>query len=305
MKKKKRKIAVICALSGVCILTTAALAGYSTDNGYEVFKDSVLKTMDYNNCTVNFDMSLNADGTDIMTCSEIREYDLPNCMSHTTTRSQMLGEDSPFIYESYRYDNKTYMSSSSSEPDIYISYDYYDSFEEGDNIWGIPSDSRHDADKFIRFMELAADTVVGDLKNNFICTESNDEYTEYSITLDSVQIPELVNSGLGIIFPAIANDAAPPYTDESKNNPEYYLSLMGEDPIVDSVSFTYSVDKEGNPLKGEMVTVFTGNGHSLTTTIKGSMSVGTTSITRLEDQGSLERITDEGGNVSYRLVKDN
>ena len=51
--KKTKNIAIICAVTGACVLTTAAFASYQTANGYDTLKKSILNTIDYTNCTVS------------------------------------------------------------------------------------------------------------------------------------------------------------------------------------------------------------------------------------------------------------
>ena len=146
-------------------------------------------------------------------------------------------------------------------------------------------------------MELAADTVVGDLRNNFVCTEDSGYYTSYTVSLDSVQIPELINAGLGVLFTLTNNeDEHFTYKDENGNdhkfsdNPErmeYYTKLLGNDPVVDNGTLDYTVDKSGLLHDGKATVIFAGNGHEIRFDITAALDkVGTTHILTPEEQGA-------------------
>lgn len=193
--------------------------------------------------------------------------------------------------ESYYYNDAWYYSNSDG------SYTKNTIFYSGDNLWGISEDDRKTVDKFLRFAELATDTVVGDLRNNFVCTADEDDFTSYRVSLDSVQIPELVNAGLSVLF-SMSNDTASyaTATDENGNdysitedtdNIYYYTSLIGDEPTVDSVTLDYTLRKDGSFRDGTAIVIFKGNGHEIRFDITASLDhIGTTHITTLEEQGA-------------------
>ena len=90
--------------------------------------------------------------------------------------------------------------------------------------------------KMVNFVELIADTMIGDLKNNIIYVSGDDNSSTYEMNLDAIQIPEVANAGLSAMFSeniADSDDDSDPYI------------LLGTDPIVKNVSVKFTVDNEG------------------------------------------------------------
>ena len=293
--KNKKSIALICAAVGVCMFTCAAAANYRVSNGYDTLKKSVLSTRDFQNCTLTAEMSIDFDGSPLSQGSWLYEIDLPNGMIHSRSK-EITAKDisegsSPYIYEYYDYNDRDYHSSIDEKGNTYyIMSNYYGSQE---NLWGIDKEDSKTADKVIKFAEAAADTVVGDLRNNFVCTEDTDEYSAYSITLDSVQIPEVINAGLSMLV-SMSNsnnngiDSDGNVIQPQEGDSDYYLMLMGDDTITDSAELNFRVGKDGVPQNGNLLVTFTGNGHTMTFNLALSLTdIGTTSIKTLEEQGAV------------------
>ncbi|MGN0181087.1 MAG: hypothetical protein ACI4DP_01530 [Candidatus Ornithomonoglobus sp.] len=299
--KSKKTMALISGAVGVCMLTTAAVASYQTANGYDALKKSILGTIDYTNCTVSAVMSMGLDGEEILKLEGLHELALDGGIAHTSTSSALSGAE-PYRTDVYYCGGRQYSLAKSTNPSAgeneYYSYSYP---RTKPNLWDVETEDRETANKMIRFMELASDTVVGDLRNNFVCTDDSDDSASYSITLDSVQIPELVNAGLSMLF-SMENSYAQgsvAYTDENGNtvtedidrsqdpsDSTYYTALMGNDPILDNMTMNYTVNKDGTFRDGTMTVAFTGNGHTMTFNISCDISdVGTTAIAAPQEQG--------------------
>ncbi len=298
---KKKNIAAVCAVAGVCVLTSAAFASYQTANGYDTLKKSLLNSIDYTNCTVTGAVKVSFDGTELVSGSYGLEADYPNQRSHTFSSSsapQLDSED---------YTLHTY------EDNGYYYYQHFNEDGEADGLTrhelasdpqqtllGISEGDRNTADKVIRFMELAADTVVGDLRNNFVCTEDADDHATYSITLDSVQIPEIINAGLSMMF-SIANtestyitydeNGEPTVVSYDENDLEYYILRLGTDPVVDNLTLSFTAGKDGNFRDGNAAVSFKGTDadgseHTMTFDVELSFSdIGTTSVTPPSELG--------------------
>ena len=58
----------------------------------------------------------------------------------------------------------------------------------------------------VNFMEIAADTVMGDLKNNFVQLGKDGDKTQYQIEISKDQVPSLVNAGLSLFAYSVAAD---------------------------------------------------------------------------------------------------
>lgn len=276
--KNKKSIAVISAVVGVCILSSAAFASYQTANGYDTLKKSIINTKDLVNCTLSFSAAFTSDGKTLSEVSVENKYDLENRQYSYNEKSVDMGE-SPYSYTNI-HDGESYYELEKNDDGSYKYKRYGNSFSyyNYDNLWGISEDDEKTVQKIIKFMELATDTVVGDLRNNFVCTEDNDEYSTYNITLDSVQIPKIINAGLGVFFTAFNIDSEYK-NDIDENDAEYYVYQLGEDPTVSNVSLTYTVSKDGVLRDGVMQIDLTGNDH--TVTFNGSLGfsdIGTTTV---------------------------
>ena len=307
--KKSKNIAIVCAVTGVCVLTSAAFASYQTANGYDALKKSLINTIDYKNCTVSATLKMSVDDKELTNYSTSSMIDADNKMQYSSTSESSIGSSEMNDYSSYT--NSDYRYSKYGSDDYFIRYDNHGNAPS--NLWGIDDESRPTLNKVVRFMELASDTVVGDLKNNFVCTEDTDDHTSYSLTLDSVQIPEIVNAGLSMVFSMSNNSSSYYVAYDDNGNPvqqeyteddlQYYTAKLGNDPIVDSINMNYSINKDGSFSDGNMVVVFTGNDengnkHTMTFNVNLSITdVGTTVITPIEGSGANIKTYDDEGNL--------
>lgn len=311
---KKKNAAAICAAAGVCVLTSAAFASYQTANGYDSLKKSLIGALDYTNCTISGTMEMKFDDLALAKANYDYEADLPNQMIHSRTESSSdVDGDATYVSESYEDSSHYYYNytNSAGEQDGFIRHDYYPG-DPATNLLGISNEDRGTFDKVVRFMELAADTVVGDLRNNFVCTEDTDDHTSYSITLDSVQIPEIINAGLSMVFSVSASDSTYVTYDENgneiameydENDGQYYINQMGTDPTVDTLTLNFTTNKDGTYRDGNAEVIFkgqdeNGNEHKMTITVELSCSnVGTTVITPVTDLGVNIYEYDDDGNI--------
>lgn len=282
--KNKKKLSIISAIAGVCILSTAAFANYQTANGYEALKKSLLNPPQYENYTMNFDFSVSSDGNDFTSASILQEFDNTSELSHTKELSSSF-DSGEYTYESWRQDGM----------DIWRSVDgeytgVNDTvFSGGLSSFGFSGNEETDK-KIIKFLELLSDTLVGDLKNNFVCIEDGEDTATYEVNLTSVQIPELVNAGLGAVF-SMQNyyyDTSEYYETTELTESDKVFQNLGSDPRVDSVQCKFTVNKDNTLKNGDMTVVFAGadkNGTSHNFTINTSLAfsnVGTTTVQKLD-----------------------
>lgn len=281
--KVTKKVSAIAAVVGVCILATTSFAVYNTGNGYDNLKKSILATAKYTNCTANGKITVSVDG-ETYTSELSSKFDAPSKKSYT------LVTDSYGSYiENYMSDGKNYSRSQASENFRAYNEEFYKQ-----NLWGVAQDDDEEYSKAVRFLELGLDTVVGDLKSNIVCTEDNDEYTTYSLNLDYMQIPELVQAGLGVIGTSYNSDDVELITGDSTNinNAPY---LLGKDPVVNNFGMDYTINKDGTLRDGEMRIQFTGkdkNGESHTADVVLNVSfsdVGTTVVEPIDVSNAIDR----------------
>ena len=68
------------------------------------------------------------------------------------------------------------------------------------------------ARRMVNFMEIAADTVVGELKNNFVQVGKEDGATLYQVEIAKNQVPSLVNAGLSLFAYSVGQSHDYDYT---------------------------------------------------------------------------------------------
>ena len=275
---KKSVIATVAAISGAVIFSSAAIANYTTANGYEVVKDSLFGLFGTENYTFDLEVSMDVDEYGLKVNNRV-EMDNPNkrCyMSDTETTKLPTSEDS---YQSQRwYDDKVAIyQSRDNEPHGYTSeFDKYTNMFS-DEIFG-------DADttaKVLYFMEVALDTAAGDLKNNFIYGGTEDGIKTYKLSLDAIQIPELINAGLSA-FTSVASDEYDGHEPASEEE-EWAANIITMDNVyTDSINGVFTVNEDNSFNSGEVSATVTGkdkNGdvHNITFRVAVNMSdVGST-----------------------------
>lgn len=267
---KTKKITVISLILGICTFATAAFANSRTSNGYDVFKNSIKNIIGLENYTLNTQIVFNSDDDEFFKVTAAEEY---NGESQTYYSNET--ESYPIEYSENNYSYTVY-----STPDVHYTVTNGD-VSKYDGIFFTGTLSRFDkSDKttnnIIRFGELFADTMVGDLKNNFTLIDSNDESSTYEIKLSSIQIPEIVNAGFSIIFSQLEEDN-PAYYSYSESDFEHKLSEVGAEPTVTDASLIFTVDNKGFLTNCTAQGTLSGNGHKLSTVMDFSLSdIGTT-----------------------------
>ena len=99
------------------------------------------------------------------------------------------------------------------------------------NLLGIDTDDEM-ANRMVNFVEIAADTVVGELKNNFVQVGKENGVTQYQIEIAQNQVPSLVNAGLSLFAYSVDASNRENYTvnfaDYSATVIHNYESTTGE-----------------------------------------------------------------------------
>ena len=106
-----------------------------------------------------------------------------------------------------------------------------DSSSLGGNLLGVDQDDEM-ARRMVNFMEIAADTVVGELKNNFVQVGKEDGSTLYQVEIAKNQVPSLVNAGLSLFAYSVGQshdyDYTVNYEDYSATAIQNYEKVTGE-----------------------------------------------------------------------------
>ena len=245
MKAKNKKITMAIGMAvGVTVLAGAAFAGYNTSNGYEVGKTAMKGLLNNENYTANLEMKMSVDGSELVKESVTELYDRNgdvrlNRMESSTSATSYIDTDREC--KAYSQDGSyisTYYSDGEAHTSIYKG-DIYMGSGAFDALNRMNDGDKDTTNKVVRFVELAADTFVGDLKNNIVYVSGDDDSATYEISLDAIQIPELVNAGLSAMFSSM----------NQYDNEDPYM-VLGTDPIVKSAYLKFTVDNEGRLTDG-------------------------------------------------------
>ncbi len=318
MKKKNKKIAmIVCMVTGVCLLGGAVAANYSTANGYDVYKKAVKGLVGRDNYTMDVSLKLALDGNTLSETHTYEQADAPNGMSCLLEENKGISDDYYYRSEDHNQDNINYMVYTNT----YKNEDGEKETNTHGNAWNYAADdpdrslgslniSRNEDEtmkKVMRVVELAADTFVGDLKNNIVYVSGDDTQSTYEINLDYIQIPEIVNAGLSAIFSMEYGTA-----QQNGYEPSNEFQMLGKDPIVRSASMTFTVDNEGRLLANHGTASMVGIGmdgteHELTIEANLEMSnYGTTTVERFDPSTMPEDTSyyDRDAQQSYHVQFD-
>ncbi|MGI6576885.1 MAG: hypothetical protein ACOX1Q_02300 [Eubacteriales bacterium] len=244
MRKKKHFYTVICLIAGVILLTTAAAANYGNANGYPLYKSALKQIMYEDNFTASLKFELIYDGETTQQTETHYMLDAKGDVIEYTrngTRTYLSNMESDEDIISERWEAK---NTSKSETEA----EYLSISRNGDNWyihpsyrkpWTSPAEDEFTR-KAIRFVELIADTFVGDLKNNFVQTSNSDGLISYQIVLSGNQLPEYVSAGLSMIFSA-AKDSSGSYVFYDPN-----FNASGEEASEISSKAWEQLNEKGN-----------------------------------------------------------
>lgn len=275
--KKKRMTIITCIVTGTCILAGSAFANYSTSNGYGVYKDALKKLIGTDNYTMGMNVKISAGGQDFDAVSVVEKYNADGEVTSSRTESSTNFDGTVSEYKTVTKDNMRYNFYSNDESGKWMSQKAYGS---GASL-AVDEDSKETVDKVTKFVELLTDTIVGDLKNNFVyISDTQNGGAKYSIALDSIQIPELINAGISALCSVNRTSGSQEYmNDISYTNPDYYLY---NDTAVKSVKCDFEVDSQGRLVNNDIMVEFESLGadsekHSLVVNMNLNMSdYGTT-----------------------------
>lgn len=218
-KNPKRLMrALIFGLIGVLVLSVSALAAYGSTSGYGKYKAAV-KTLvtSAQNMTCKVETALVYDGKTVSNDTVETLIDGKNGSVHEV--NVINGETQYDTYNTTIDGTTTSFNQSDTYYDEYKNGDFYNSFGFGEN-----------ADKFVNFGELLADTVLGDLKNNVVLVSSDNGLSSYTMDLSAEQIPPVINAGLAFIT-ATDNMGVGwvEYEDSDTSYANYYKETTGKD----------------------------------------------------------------------------
>ena len=245
---KKQSKSLIAAGVGVCLISSAALANYSTGNGYDALKKGAWGLVESDNFTLDIDASLTIDENNVANSKEHMEYDGANKLSYSKGNSYVngAGKKTSEIWESA--DKSVYYSpySWSARNEQTKHYSVYQYEHEFGTPLEMMTGETEQGRKILNFVEALADTVVGDLRNNFVYAGNEDGANCYQINLSAVQIPELISSGLSAITAVeksyVADDAE--FEEFDGTNLDSVMATL-RDVNIDSVNGRVLINEDG------------------------------------------------------------
>lgn len=292
--KKKRNVAIALVV-GVMTLTTAVFANYSNANGYTVYKDAMKKLFKADNYTANYGIELTVDGKQVEFGEATEMVDLNGDVKTSIVSNSLNGR-----WETYTYqDGKAIVKYDKDDYRVYESLAPRAAFNMTQNIGG----DEETADKYIKFAELAMDMFVGDMKNNFTFVSQEDGISTYDLSLEGIQIPEIVNAGLNLLTTSPYDSSEIDELAEEYAGDPAYILWKCSDVSATNAECMVKVDEEGrivqNILKGSMTGVEkNGTTHTIELTIKLNVSeYGSTHPQRVDLDSIKYVIDDEEGNT--------
>lgn len=225
---KKRNRITVCLVAGVLILAVSAGAAFGSVNGYSTYKEAVkalaLKT---DNVTMAGSMKATLDGKEFVSMTGEMAIDGKNKSSHVI--SSEFGGQKNESYDTTIGNTDTWFNADSKYYREYT-YDNDQTAEDRNNLLGVSADDEM-SKRMVNFMEIAADTVMGDLKNNFVQLGKDGDKTQYQIEISKDQVPSLVNAGLSLFAYSVAADEGSDwgvyYEDYSASELNAYEKLSG------------------------------------------------------------------------------
>ena len=224
---KKRNRLTICLVAGVLILAVSATAAFGSVNGYSKYKEAVKAlALETDNFTANGTLKMICDGKEVVHVTEDYAMDGHNMSSHS------ISKDSMGSHEQY----ETILNGVNTWFDVNDRYYYQSEYETdssslGGNLLGVDQDDEM-ARRMVNFMEIAADTVVGELKNNFVQVGKENGATLYQVEIAKNQVPSLVNAGLSLFAYSVGQshdyDYTVNYEDYSATAIQNYEKVTGE-----------------------------------------------------------------------------
>ena len=224
--KKSIKVRVICLIVAAVVLSGAVAAAAVMGSPYDTLKRALLDALTYRNVTEETHASILVNGVPI---EESRAH---NILGDDSSISYVFGTDGNITGYYYRsnglYVYPEFISLKNGVDTQWLRADVnpyrrYNSYSGG----GLAMFSREDRNSAkMRFFELLADALIGDLKNNITMTSENGiRYVQGTLT--GSQVPELAKAGID----ALIEQSNGRYFGDT-----HYVSFDGEEYVYERIS---------------------------------------------------------------------
>ena len=241
MKTNSRRMtrAVLIGLVGVLVLSVSAFAAWGSSTGYGKYKDAVTTIFtDTENVTIDAEGVILFDGETAYKGEMQYKIDGSDYSSYEKSMSFAETEEDVDEYYCYAIGNtETYFYSG--DPNY---YQYERDMAYADN----PLSFGEENDKVIRFVELCADSVIGDLKNNVVLVDDKDGIRSYRLDVTADQIPAVITAGFDLL--TSVNDVGSGYViyddDYDASLAAYYEQVHGSPLPEDYFDRLYESDDD-------------------------------------------------------------
>lgn len=327
LKKRYAKV-TCCFLAGAAVLTAAVFANYDNAGGYSVCKNALKNVLYQKNFTTNMKMEVSLDDQLLASVNieERRAADGEPYLytSHSSKKLTDNGSYTTSCSESWEYTDQYVNKYTDTDGEISGHVNRYINDRSSRNTSILDPDNNTEQ-KAIAFVEKVGDTMVGDLKNSFIQTESVDGNRTYQISLSGAQMPDWVSSGISLIV-ASFKDNMEDRKQFREDNPDFDAAysegilerkicdsiFLNSDPILDSVYGIMRVDSNDLPTYAMGKAVVTGydsagQEHALTFSVELNFSdIGTTHIepADLNSIPNLSIYDSKSGQTVLQIPKD-
>ncbi len=230
MRKNKHFYTILCLVLGAVLLTTAAAANFGNANGYSAYKKSLLNMLEADNYSAELDVELTHNGQLLAKVESAYKVNAGGEVTSYSTERELnnmnSGAESNVSYDTQNWVVKNSDSSANRKFD-YITYNRRNLGDwniHNTNNSGIATQINNEiSDKMIRFVEVLTDTLVGDLKNNFVMVSESNGEKSYQIVLRGNQLPEIVTAGFSLLYGSVQDSR------NTNSFVEYDRSLSQED----------------------------------------------------------------------------
>lgn len=220
-----KKRLMTCLAAGVCILAVSATAAFGSVNGYGNYKAAVKAlALQTDNVSAKGTFAMTYDGKSVMNGQVDIACDGANQSSH------ILMTDGETSTEEW---NTTYNGVTTwfnSDDENYYTYET-ENEKSGHGLLNVSSDDEL-SNRIVNLMEMGADTVMGDLKNNVVQIGASDGIYTYQLDISNSQVPAIVNAGLSVLAYAASESVTNTYyvdfEDYDQTAVQYYQDQTGK-----------------------------------------------------------------------------
>ena len=203
--KKNVKIRVLSLIAASLLLCGALTVAAVMGSPYETLKKAVLDALTYRNVTMEARVALSVDGG---IYEEHKSFFIAGDDNYLEYTFDKNGDPDGYryysknlnIYRDYTGADGTQWYRASVSGDPY--YNDYNRFYRNNSFAMFSPEEREGTQ--MRFMELLADALVGDLKNNITMSQNGGNRLIQG-TLTEAQIPELVKAGIDVLIEQAGN----------------------------------------------------------------------------------------------------